>query len=88
MEAKHEMKKSKKREKIVIHYEDGTTEEHKTAILYHFDEVLNENNEKALRLTGKHCNTKHLINEFTFGLSHIVMAMLEDGENIERFYNE
>ena len=50
--------RKKKREKIVIHNIDGTTEEYKTGILFTLEEIYSEvENQKGLRLTGKHCNT-------------------------------
>lgn len=76
--------RKKKREKIVIHNIDGTTEEYKTGILFTLEEIYSEvENQKGLRLTGKHCNTLEMQEAYVYGLSQIVMAMLED-EKIKR----
>ena len=39
MDLKREITKTKKREKIVIHNVDGTTEEYKTGILFTLEEI-------------------------------------------------
>lgn len=75
--------KVKKREKIVIHYEDGTTEEFTTGMFFTLEEATHENGKKGLRIVAKHCNTRELMEAYVYGLSQVVMAML-DSEDVKR----
>ncbi|MGL5718000.1 MAG: hypothetical protein ACRCX2_33665 [Paraclostridium sp.] len=83
-----ELNRVKKREKIVMHYTDGSTEEYDTGVLFSLEKAINEDGEVVNRIVGKHCNTKEYIREFNFALAQIVMAMLENEEKTEEFYNE
>lgn len=85
---KTELRRAKKREKIVMHYTDGSTEEYEVGVLFALEETVNENNECVHRVIGQHCNTKDCLREFNYGLAQIVMAMLENQDRLEKFYNE
>ena len=82
-----EVTKTKKREKIVIYNTDGTTEEYKTGILFTLDEI-NFKGDGEIKFIGKHCNTKKFMNVYIYGLSQMVMAMLEDDFDIDKMFEE
>lgn len=76
--SKIEVKKTKKREKVIIKYEDGTTEEFKSAVVFALEEHKDHNSMMAY-----HCNTKDHMETFIEGMSRIMLAMLENNP-----YNE
>ena len=79
----------KKREKIVIHNTDGTTEEYKSGILFTLEEVYNkEEEQRSLRLTAKHCDTYDLQEAYIYGLAQIVTAMIEREDLREKMFHE
>lgn len=80
------MNKTKKREKIIIKYTDGTTEEYESGILFTLERVKNENNELVDRLTAKHCNTQNQFEVYSKGLAYIVMNMLENEDKYKQFF--
>ena len=83
-----EINKTKKREKIVIHYEDGTTEDYTVGVLFGLKTVVNEEGEEVPKIVGQFCNTRHCIKEFNYALAQIIISMLEKEDNIHEFYNE
>lgn len=80
--------RKKKREKIVIHNVDGTTEEYKTGILFTLEEIQGLNGEIAGRLIAKHCNTKNRVEPYVYGLAQVVMAMLDDEKVKKEMFSE
>lgn len=87
MDLKREITKTKKREKIVIHNVDGTTEEYKTGILFTLEEI-NFKGDGEVKFIGKHCNTKEFMGVYVQGLAHIVMAMIEDDFDLNKMFEE
>ena len=82
-----EVTKTKKRENIVIYNTDGTTEEYKTGLLFTLDEI-NFKGDGGIKFLGKPCNTKKFMNVYIYGLSQMVMAMLEDDFDIDKMFEE
>lgn len=80
--------KTKKREKVIIKYTDGTTEEYDNGILFTLERIKNENNELVDRLTAKHCNTKGNFDTYAQGLGYIIMDMLENEEKYKKIFNQ
>ena len=83
-----ELTKVKKRDKIVIHYEDGTTEEYKVGVLFALESITDNDGEVISKIVGKHCNTNDFIEEFNYAMAQIIVKMLEGQETIKEFCNE
>ena len=80
--------RKKKREKIVIHNVDGTTEEYNTGILFTLEEIEGIKGELAGRLIAKHCNTNDRMEHYVYGLAQVVMAMLDNEEVKKEMFSE
>lgn len=82
-ESRFYSKQVKKRKKFIIEYEDGSTEEVNSGILYTIVE-----DEKGFKMEGKHCNTKEKRDLYVLGLSHIAIGMLENEKDLDELFNE